>query len=189
MWGNNILQLRMMESIYKYELKTMKEGYMRKTRFSGLLSFFLAIVLVLSMSTTAFAASSSKYKTSSKMTISLAGDTSGSSNTVTFNFNDYSIPNNATVTKVVINTPLSKHNGVNAIVIDSYYLTSPYDGGWTIPVTSGNSATSYYPAGATVKGTWSLYLNASCYDSGIYPYVTYSSSEYYPPKLTIYYEF
>lgn len=147
------------------------------------------MVVVLSTSITVLAASSSMYKTSSKMTVYLAENTSGSSNTVTFNFNDYSIPSNATVTKVVISTPLSKHSGVNAIVIDSYYLTSPYDGGWTIPVLSGNSATTYLPAGATVKGTWSLYLNATCYDSGIYPFTTYSSSEYYPPKLTIYYNY
>ncbi len=92
------------------------------------------MVVVLSTSITVLAASSSMYKTSSKMTVYLAENTSGSSNTVTFNFNDYSIPSNATVTKVVISTPLSKHSGVNAIVIDSYYLTSPYDGGWTIPV-------------------------------------------------------
>lgn len=154
------------------------------------LSVVVAFVMLISISTTVYAATGSKIKTSTvKMKVGLEPDTSGSSNTVTFNFNDTTIPNNATVTKVVISTPLSSHAGVNAITLDSYVLTSPYNGSWTIPVTSGNSATSFASAGASVKGTWSLYLNATCYDSGVLPYPTNSSSVYYPAKLTIYFQY
>lgn len=159
-------------------------------------SLILAVIMLLSMNTVAFAASGSQQRSASgKVTVALEGGASGYSNTVTFNFN--SLPRNAVVTRITVSAPLSRHQGTNAIKLNGYYISSPLDGELYFNVSSGSSLTTYAFAGASARGTWTFCLRATCLDSGIPPYMSpfpvffpiYSSNTYYPVKMTIYYTY
>ena len=165
-----------------------------------LVAFLLAVFMVFTMNTTALAASGSQQRSASgKITIALASNTSGSSNIVTFNFS--SLPSGAVVKRIVVSTPLSRHSGTDAIRLDGYCIAAPQGEIGYFPVYSGSSMTIYAFEGVSAKGTWSMYLDATCLGSGIPPYwapyfdpvpifnPVYSSNVYYPAKMTIYYTY
>ena len=173
---------------YPYNKCTMHLNYVLKeggaimkifNRKAKLLTFVLAMVLMISTSTTAFAATMSTVSknATSKMSVYVPAGSYAWSNSVSIKFTS---PNaNATAAKVT--APLSTHSG-NPVIIQCFELTAPSLNTYTIYVASANTGTITLPY-EPIIGTWKI--RAYCYSpTGMY---SYGSSTFYPVSLTLTY--
>ncbi|MDE6432673.1 MAG: hypothetical protein K2L07_00415 [Lachnospiraceae bacterium] len=152
------------------------KGFKRK------LAFLLAFVMIFSLQVTPVFAASAEKTASAKASIYLTPGTSGTTNTVNFSFTTLS--SDAIVKEIKVTAPLTKHQGTAAVIVNSFVVVSPSGTIVTIPVASGNSATTTAFNGEKAKGTWRMYINCSCPSGGLPN--AYGSSEY-RPTMTITY--
>lgn len=145
------------------------------------LAVLFAFVMLFSLQATPVLAASSS-KTASTASIYLTPGSSGTTNTVSFSFSTLS--SDAIVKGITVSAPLTKHSGTAAIIVNSFVVVSPSGTIATIPVASGNSATTTAFNGETAKGTWRMYINCSCPSGGLAN--AYGSSTY-RPTMTINY--
>ncbi|MDE6626445.1 MAG: hypothetical protein K2K56_08760 [Lachnospiraceae bacterium] len=150
------------------------KGFKRK------LAFLLAFVMIFSLQATPVFAATDTKTANTKASIYLTPGTSGTTNTVSFNFT--SLSPDATVKGLKITAPLTKHQGTAAVIVNSFVVISPSGTIATIPVASGNSATTSAFNGEKAKGTWRMYINCSCPSGGLPN--AYGSSTY-NPTMTI----
>lgn len=169
--------------ILRYSIVTygfMEEKFMKK--FSKKIAIVLAFVLVFSLQAMPVMAATNTKTASSNASIYLTPGSTGTTNTVSFSFTTLS--STATVSSIKVTVPLSSHSGTAAIIVNSFVITSPSGTTITVPVASGNSATTSAFNGESAKGTWRMYINCSCPSGGLPN--AYGSSTY-KPTMTITY--
>lgn len=155
----------------------MKTKYLKK-----IATVTLALVMVLTMQITVFAASISKTN-SGGWTIGLQSGAEGDSNTITYSFSN--APSNAKATTVKLEATYLQHIGTDAIVAEYVVITAPSGEMHIIPWGSGNTTTTTLFTGEKVKGDWQAYMIGKSYPST--GSIGYSYTVYKPVKLTITY--
>lgn len=150
--------------------------------FTKKIAFVLAFVLVISFQAMPVLAATGTATASSNASIYLTPGSTGTTNTVSFSFSTLS--STATVRSIKVAAPLKSHSGTAAVIITSFVITSPSGTTITVPVASGNSATTSAFDGESAKGTWRMYINCTCLSSGLLN--AYGSSTY-KPTMTITY--
>ena len=148
----------------------------RKRNVRKVVALMLALVMMLAMSVTVFAATTSygPYSTSSVMSISLPPGGSGTTNSVKI-----SCPVSISVTKIKAETTTSYHYG-NAMILKGFNVIAPSGNPYYVPVSTGNNGTIYI-SGEPSNGNWYVSADVECL-TGIY--TGYSSIKYKPTKLT-----
>ena len=148
-----------------------------KQKYLGLL---FALVMMLTMSSQAYAATTSTVSktATSPITVYVPPGSYAWSNTVSIKFTSP----NANATAVKVELPLSAHNG-NPVVIQFARVTAPSGYYYDIPIGSGNSGQITLPVLEPIVGTWTVQVY--CY-SPIGQY-SYGYAKYYPVRLTLIY--
>ncbi len=148
----------------------------RKRSARKVVAIMLVLTMMLAMSMTAFAATTSygPYSTTSVMSISLPPGGSGTTNSVKI-----SCPVSITVTKIKASTMTYYHSG-NAMMLVGFNVTAPSGNTYYIPVSTGNNGTIYI-SGEPSNGYWYVSADVVCL-SGIY--TGYSAIKYKPTSLT-----
>jgi len=146
------------------------------------LALLIAVVTVFSFQAMPVLAASVTKTASNTASVYLTPGNSGQTNTISFKFTTLS--SDAVVSSVKVTAPLSSHSGTAAIVVNSFVVTSQEGTMVTIPVSSGNAATTTAFNGENAKGTWTMYINCSSPSGGLSG--SYGMSKY-KPTMTINY--
>ena len=148
----------------------------RKRNVRKVVALMLTLAMMLSMSMTAFAATTSygPYSTSSVMSISLPPGGSGTTNSVKI-----SCSVSITVTKIKVSATTYYHYG-NPMILRGFNVTAPSGNTYYIPVSSGNSGTIYI-SGEPSNGNWYVSADVECLTG---TYTGYSAIKYKPTSLT-----
>lgn len=152
-----------------------------KNMVKKIIAMGMAMMLMLAMSMTAFAATgNSTYKASSKMTIILNPGQTGDSNVVDITVSN--LPQDAVITKLTVNTGTMSYSG--AVVCSSLTISSSNGRtekiGWTGQANKTLTTSKFLASAA--NGTYRISFNAtnmSSLDIG---------TKSYQPSITIYWD-
>lgn len=152
-----------------------------KNMVKKIIAMGMAMMLMLAMSMTAFAATgNSTYKASSKMTIVLNPGQTGDSNVVDITVSN--LPQDAVITKLTVNTGTMSYSG--AVVCSSLTISSSNGRtekiGWTGQANKTLTTSKFLASAA--NGTYRISFNAtnmSSLDIG---------TKSYQPSITIYWD-
>lgn len=159
---------------------------MQKNKFISLFIMLILIISFVAFPSNSDAASSSKTVTSYEtMSLYLPKQTTGNSNSITFNFS--SLPEDAIVTKILVDASTGMTSGGNgAIVSNNVFIKGPDMNNYvSTPWGSGNKTTiTTGVIGKLAKGTWSIYYNGSNVST-----LSDAYKQYKNVKVTIHYSY
>lgn len=146
------------------------------------IAIIISVMLMICIQPMSVMAASNTKTASTTASVYLQPGDTASTNTVSFSFS--TLTSTARVSNLKVTAPLSTHTGTAAVIVQSFVVTSPSGTTVTIPVATGNSATTSAFNGETARGTWKMYIICSSPSGGLPN--AYGMSKY-RPTMTITY--